>query len=165
MNKGFTLIELIVTIAIISVLSGIILFTTTQYINKGKDSNIAGNLAALIPSGETFYNNNNYSYSGFCNPASSSVLKNAITQMPLQPSGVLCRGGSISNPGAWTGILNPAGVCCKEALDGQSWAACTREFANTSGFYCVDSRGMKKEITNAQCSSISTSSLSPVQCP
>ena len=36
-GEGFTLIELIVTIAIISILSVIILYSVTQYIGKGKD--------------------------------------------------------------------------------------------------------------------------------
>jgi prepilin-type N-terminal cleavage/methylation domain-containing protein len=132
MNKGFTLIELIVVIAIIAVLSGIILFSITQYINKGKDSNIAGNLAVLIPAGEIYYNNTN-SYSGFCN---NPVVTNAVSQMP---------------PGV---VLN----CFVEPNNSQAWAVCVKEFANPNLAFCVDSRGVKKDIPLGSCGSI-------IQCP
>jgi len=144
-NKGFTLIELIVTIAIISVLSGIILFTTSQYINKGKDSNIASNLAVLIPAGETFYNNASNKYTGFCDTESSSVLAYNISQMPVNSSGDCA--------------TNNAGVCCSVAEDGQSWSACAQEFSDPTKAYCADSRGVKEEICNSFC----TSNLT--QCP
>jgi len=135
-NKGFTLIELIVVIAIIAVLSGVILFSITQYINRGKDSNISGNLAILIPAGEVFYGGNGNSYNDgsadFCEPEDNSVLKNIIAQMPKNPS---------------EDCLD--GICCNST--GQAWVACAREFTDPDKAFCVDSRGMKKEIDNGQC--------------
>jgi len=143
MNKGFTLIEIIVVIAIIAVLSSVILFSVTQYINKSKDSNIAGNLAVLVPAGEVYYNGNNKSsYAGFC---SSNVIINAISQMPVKLQD-FCG--------------NKAGLCCFEnPANDQSWVACAQEFANKKYAFCVDSRGIKKDICNKNCVSTMT------QCP
>jgi len=140
MQKGFTLIEIIVVIAIIAILSSAILFSVTQYVAKGKDSNIAGNLAVLIPAGEVFYNaavngTSQNSYSGFC---SSNVITNAISQMPVKSQDI-CN--------------NKAGLCCFENAGNeyQSWVACTQEFTNNKYAFCVDSRGVKKEICNSRC--------------
>ena len=148
-NRGFTLIELIVVIAIIAALSGIILFSVTQYINKGKDSNISGNLVVLIPAGEVFYNVGN-TYDGFCDPGQNSVIKNALSQMPPRQD------GSCSST-----TDNPDGVCCTSSAD--AWAACAKEFTNCSSTscsaYCVDSRGVKKEIDSGLCAAGLT------QCP
>ena len=140
LSKGFTLIELVVVIAIIAVLSGVILFSVTQYISKGKDSNIAGNLVVLIPAGEVYYNANN-SYDGFCD---SSVATNAIHQMPPNASG------------ACASEENAAGVCCNVATGGKEWAACATEFADSGSAYCVDSRGIKKEIPVNCCKDLDT---------
>jgi len=155
MHKGFTLIELVIVITIIAILYGVILFSVTQYINKGKDSNILGNLAILVPAGEVFYNGNSGSYSGFCNPTGSSgaVLKNALSQMPPQSSPAPCYTSSTIP----TSSTNNAGVCCKVATDGNSWAACARKFTTPANYYCVDSRGVKEEVTGT-CSLIT-------QCP
>ena len=149
-SKAFTIIELIVTIAIIAVLSGVILFSVTQYIAMGKDSNVSGNLAVLIPAGEVFYNGNGNSYNNistsinFCDPQVNSVIKNTISQMPQNPAGS-CYGGSVSNQTTWTSTSNIAGLCCHANPDGNSWVAYAREFANPSNIYCVDSRGMKED--------------------
>ena len=129
MNKGFTLIELVIVIAIITVLSGIVLFSVTQYINKGKDSNISGNLAVLVPVGEVFYTGNGNSYAGFC---SSTVTTNSEVQMPQNPY----------PSGDCTGNL--AGVCCYVATNNNA-------FTSSSNAYCVDSRGMKEVMTNSLC--------------
>ena len=144
MNKGFTLIELIVVIAIIAVLSSVILFSITLYINKGKDSNISGNLAVLVPAGEVFYNIGN-TYERFCG---SDVVKNAISQIPQNPVGA-CPADNV------------AAVCCGVASDGQAWAACATEFANSSNAYCVDSRGIKKEISNESCKVVASAAKCP----
>jgi prepilin-type N-terminal cleavage/methylation domain-containing protein len=142
-NKGFTLIELIVALAIVAVLSGVILFSVSQYINKGKDSNVAGNLAVLIPAGEVYYNANNSSYLNFCQ---NDVFKNAVSQMPKNPAGPC-----LSD--------NLAGVCCRDA--DQAWVACAQEFANSKYVFCVDSRGVKKEIENGNCATIKAN----LRCP
>jgi prepilin-type N-terminal cleavage/methylation domain-containing protein len=155
-KKGFTLVELLVSITIMAVLSGIILFGVTQYINKSKDSNIYANLAILIPAGEVYYNAENASagdgYHGFC---ASSVVSNAKNQIPIN---------SIGNTGCTN--AGTAGLCCAEDSSNnyQSWAACVREFTNSAKAYCVDSRGVKKDIDNSACLLISTWT-SPIKCP
>lgn len=141
MKQGFTLIELVVVIAIIAVLSGIILFSINVYVNKGKDSNIAGNLAVLVPAGEVWYNMNS-SYSGFC---SSAVAANAISQMPENPDGA-----------CYDEEDNKAGLCCAVSGTYDSWAACANLFSDTESAYCVDSRGVKKEIPASSCASAIT---------
>lgn len=143
MNKGFTLIELLVVIFIMALLSSIILFSVTQYLNKGKDSNIAGNLAILVPAGEVFYNGNGGDgYKHFCDPDINSVLKNALEQMPENPNG-----------SCYNALANPAGVCCHVNGAGDKWSACAREFSGAGEkAFCVDSRGIKKRIESGSCS-------------
>ena len=152
-RRGFTLIELIVAITIIAVLSAIILFSTTLYINKGRDSNIASNLVVLIPAGEVFYgsNGNNYNntstLTSFCDPSKSPAYKNSLSQMPDNPSGK-----------CYVQTTNPKGVCCNATS--QAWAACATEFSgNGTNAYCVDSRGAREEIPNSACANSIT------QCP
>ncbi|MEK7665010.1 MAG: prepilin-type N-terminal cleavage/methylation domain-containing protein [Patescibacteria group bacterium] len=122
---GFTLIELLVVVAIISILSSIIMFSVTQYINRGKDASVAGNLAVLVPSGEVYYDNNNSSYDGFCE---SSVVVNSLSE-----------------------IASANKHCFASA---NAWAACGQLFTNNLKAYCVDSRGVKKEIDNSVCANI-----------
>lgn len=148
--RGFTFIELVVVIAIIGVLSSIIMFSASQYINRGKDSNVAGNLAVLIPAGEAFYNIAN-TYIGFCD-AGSQALMNAWQQIPKP--GVL----SVCSLDA-----SHAGLCCKVASDGTSWAACAQQFTETTKAYCVDSRGIKRQITVDACNAITSATI--VACP
>ncbi len=168
---GFTLIELIIVIAITAILASIVLLTVQQYLNKGKDANISGNLAVLIPAGEAWYNGNGNSYEYFCNPnpvdsnPGNSALKNAIYQMPYNLDSS-CYG----DPGAsnWTtttgGGRNPAGLCCYvDSTYNDAWVACVPKFSDKTMALCVDSRGVKKDITKSQCDNLM--SENPLQCP
>ena len=148
MSKGFTLIELSVVICVIAILSSIILFSVLQYVNRGKDSNIRGNLAVLIPAGEQYYDIGN-TYTGFCT-AVPGAITNAEPQMPGNPNGSCTRT-----------IANPTGACCTVSGDGRAWAACARLFTNASTAYCVDSTGVKKVICRTQCSSSSPITACP----
>lgn len=146
MSKGFTLLELVVVLAVTTVLSMVVLFSVNQYVFKGKDSNVSASLAVLIPAGEVYYSASNNSYAGFC---TSDIAMNTKNQMP-ENSPSLCYDSS----------SNPSGVCCKEEGDSaQAWAACAPKFTDTSKAYCVDSRGVKRDINTTLC----VSSLT--QCP
>lgn len=124
MNKGFTLIELLVVIAIVGVLSSIILFSVTQYINRGKDASIQGNLVILVAAGEVWYDHNTpNSYEGFCETA---TVENALA--------------AINSPEKY----------CKVRGDNNAWSACA-QLTDTDRAYCVDSRGIKKEINSSNC--------------
>ena len=140
MNKGFTLIESIVVITIIVVLSSVILFTVNQYIAKGKDASVKGNLVILVAAGETFFNGpGNDSYEGFC---SSNVVLKAVEQISKPATELDCSSGATP------------GLCCYvETLTGtyNSWAACAQLFTNNLWAYCIDSRGVKQEICNSSC--------------
>jgi len=159
-KKGFTLIELVVVLTIIVVLSSIILFSVSQYVNRGKDANVASNLTVLIPIGEAFYTGNGNSYAddkaSFCNPEDNSALENAILQMPDQIDDAPCYSENIAE------TTNPKGVCCFAKKD--TWVACARKFADTTKAFCVDSRGMKKEIEIAKCLELSPTS-DTLECP
>ena len=136
MNKGFTLVELIVTMAIIAILYGVVMFCVSLYVNIGKDSNISGGLATLIPTGEVWYNGNNNSYIGFCTTGvnGNSVLNNISNSI----SGIVCNIPS-----------------------SQSWVACAPEFVTANTAWCVDSRAVSEQIntTSYPCNSSLT------QCP
>ena len=149
--EGFTIVELAVVILIIVILSGIILFSVTQYINKGKDANIAANLSILVPAGEVYYNEEQAKsgdgYTGFC---TSSALVNIITQIPP----LLTAPADHCYSATTTATTNPAGVCCYAGND--AWAACAQEYADPTTAYCVDSRGIKKPMPDSVCKDIIT---------
>ena len=133
-NKGFTLIEILVSVSIVAILSAIVLFSVTNYLNKGKDAAVRGNLATLIPAAEIWYDNHENSYFGFCDgPVASSILADV-------PSSV-----------------KP----CYSPGSGNAWRACAHEFINNTKAFCVDSTGVKKEIEVSECTDLSTATACP----
>jgi len=135
-NKAFTLIELLVVIAIIAILAAIVLFGATQYINKGKDAKVKGNLAILITAGEVWYDKtSNGTYEGFCD---SETVANTLSNVP---SGDTEKGCAIS-------------------VGNTAWSVCAKEFVNNAKAYCVDNKGNQKEINYTDCANIINGSVS-----
>jgi len=143
MKNGFTLIEILVVIVITAILSGVVMMGVTQFIKAGKDKSIIGNLAVLPSAGEAYYYNGNgivfNSYNGFCG---SSVVVNAKDNMPENKTGA-----------CYNSTTNKSGLCCGEDTiqNYQAWAACATLLSDTSKAYCVDNRGVAKEINNSDC--------------
>ena len=132
--KGFTIIELIVVIAIIAVLAAIVLVNVTQYINKGKDASIKGNMANLVTISAAWYDDPTHNkYGGLTiDPTYSS----AITSID-----------SANGTGAVTSQIR---------TDNTAW--CVQSTLNdiTVANWCVDSTGYKGntaacDATNANC--------------
>ncbi len=143
-EEGFTLIEMIVVIAIVAVLSSVVLYSSTQYIAKGKDSTVKGQLSVLITAGEVYYNSNG-SYADFCDPTANDKVKNVFSQIPIPQTWETCS----------------AKPCCIVKADGTAWYACSPEFAADTKAFCVDSRGVAKDVALSDCSAARL----PVQCP
>lgn len=123
-DKGFTLVEILVVIAIIVILAVIALYSAIQYINKGRDATVKGNLVVLVTAGELWYDRNNSSYATFC---SSATVTKALSEIPS------------------------ANKWCNKTPEGTAWAACARLFVYPLKAYCVDNKGNQKEINNSDC--------------
>jgi len=128
LSKGFTIIELIVVIAIIAVLAAIVLVNVTQYVAKGKNSAIKGDMSTIMTNAAIFYDQNSSTYTGF----------SATTNYTNPAAGVTSNGGTISNA---------------IKADGSAFCACsTMNITNsepTGTTYCVDTNGNKQQTTTA----------------
>ncbi len=123
-SKGFTLIELLVSLAIVAILAALITYTALEYINRGKDAAVQGGLSLLVTGGESWYDKNDNSYCGFCD---SLAVRNTRTSIASE-------------------------IKCNENQDTcNAWAACAAEFLTPEKAFCVDNRGVKKEIKLEEC--------------
>lgn len=136
-QKGFTIIELIVVIAIIAVLAAIVLVNVTQYINKGKNTAIEGNLATLVTNAAVFFDTNPTAVAyDAITPTDAFVGDNSLgcgTTSPIRIA-ITGAGGTLSCFG------DPAS---------QAWCGFSNTLAAGSapaGSFCVDSTGNK--VTN-----------------
>lgn len=71
-QKGFSLVELMVTVAIIGILASIALPGYTDYVKKGKAAEATSNLASLKVRMEQYYQDNRTYVGGTCAPTSGA---------------------------------------------------------------------------------------------
>ena len=135
---GFTIIELLIVIAIIAALAAIVLANITSYLNSGKNSAIKGNLDTVLKSGAGYYeSNSNYGVDATTNFCTSSYF---------------------TNPRAAITNIGETATCNVDASY-TAWCACSTMKVTsaepTGSTWCVDSIGTKK-ITQTNC---------PTECP
>jgi len=126
-SKGFTIIELLVVVAIIAVLAAIVLVNVTQYINKGKDAAIKGNMSTILTNGAIHYDSAG-NYTAFplaANPAYNGPAE-AIEAANAAPT-------------AW--------------VNGTGSAYCVKAVLKDTTTYCVDSTGFKGALATGKCAS------------
>ncbi len=147
-QKGFTIIELIVVIAIIAVLAGIVLLNVTGYINKGKNAAVQGNLANIITNAADYFSTNpTNSGSTYIAQGIAMSARTAADNAVKITSGNTPTYAGDGSTQAWcacNALLSPVGTTC---------------VAGSTCSFCVDSTGNKKVISNA-CSSECSSSTS-----
>jgi prepilin-type N-terminal cleavage/methylation domain-containing protein len=130
-QKGFTIIELIVVIAIIAVLAAIVLVNVTQYINKGRDAAIRGNLTTLLTNSAVYFESGS-TYAGFKTDATTGC------EGPIDDAII----------GATSTLTCEAGTA--------KFCACAELKTISGKTFCVDSTGAKVEST-ATCVSMCAS--------
>jgi type IV pilus assembly protein PilA len=126
-SKGFTIIELLVVIAIIAVLAAVVLVNVTQYIAKGKDASIKGNMANMVTIAAAWYDNHSSVYTGVDADATFAAGMAAIDSA----------NGTTKNQAALiaTGQETPLVVAGS--------AFCIAAELNDGTLWCVDSTGYK----------------------
>ena len=121
-SKGFTIIELIVVVAIIAVLAAIVLVNVTGYINTAKDAAIKANLSSLMVNAtQIFANNGSYNNTTYVCGSSASIWNSVNTA--INAAG-----------GTNIGCINSANNWCAYA---------NLKSAPTSSAFCVDHTGKK----------------------
>ena len=134
-SKGFTIIELLVVVAIIAVLASIVLVNVTSYISKGKDAAAEGNLATLLTNGAVFYDGVG-SYNGFITGAGAGDAKYTTVYNALTTAGYTVT--------ATCNVANCGGTTST------AWCALVTLKASTNT-YCVDSTGAKVNKAGGTC--------------
>jgi prepilin-type N-terminal cleavage/methylation domain-containing protein len=139
-TKGFTIIELIVVIAIIAVLAAIVMVNVTQYINKGKDAAVQGNLASVMTNAAVY--------------AETATDLSAVCDAPAVASALAAADKAFDGDDTANEVTD-----CNDAA--AAWAACG-QLKGTDSYFCVDSTGAKKTIgTRATC----VTGWAPTVCP
>jgi len=131
-QKGFTIIELIVVIAIIAVLAAIVLVNVTQYIAKGKDSSVKGNMSSMVTIAAAYFDNHTSSYTDLEGDAAYGAGIIAIEDANGTDNDVTHY--------VATGQVTP------EVIAGSAF--CISSKLNGAGSWCVDSTGYKGDIAD-----------------
>ena len=128
-QKSFTLIEMLVVIAIIGILAGIVLVAVGATRSKARDSRIISEMGQLRNAVDLFYNNNNNSYTGppdlgcgITNPNVDVLCDDIALQGGKKPS----------DDSAGLDIIISAQAYCAEVK------------LNSGKYWCIDSVGISK---------------------
>ncbi|MCX6720929.1 MAG: prepilin-type N-terminal cleavage/methylation domain-containing protein [Candidatus Staskawiczbacteria bacterium] len=84
-SKGFTIIELIVVIAIIAILASIVLVNVTSYLNKAKDAGVIEYVHQLQSAAMAFYLSG-FTYTGVTSDATYAAIVSKIGAINPAPT-------------------------------------------------------------------------------
>ena len=148
MKKGFTLIELMVVIAIVAVLAGLTLGYLTDSRKKGGDTGVKSNLQTVRALSEIFYLDNANSYL----PAGGSTF--SVASCPsynASGTNMFARNKTIADAIAEAGNRGDGTAC---ANSGNFWAVAVGLNLNPGTSWCIDNQGSAKVVSAAPTASI-----------
>jgi len=128
-QKGFTVLELTIAIAIMVILTAIVIAGVSSYVSKSKDLSIKTNLAMAEASASYYFE---------ANPTGSALCDDATFLRSYSSANALGQGSCVAKA---------------PIVAGSYWCACVK-LTGTNNFYCIDS--LKAHKTNStgctQCS-------------
>jgi len=159
-NKGFTLIEILVVVAIIAILAGVVLASLGNAKGKGDDTAIAATLANTRSQAELYYSNSGNYGSGAPNPTGSYAFCTAGANTNVfnsSPTGLINALKAVAKSNGAT--LGTDKISCASVANASSnWTAWAVMASTSKSNWCVDSSGQSKAevpgvggIANGRC--------------
>lgn len=142
-SRGFTLLELLVVIAVIGILAAITLAALGSTRAKGADANIKANLKNAASQAQLYYDlSTNSSFDNVCGQVGSNVAGRQVAAAERTYRGVA------TNPYLDTAASTWNTAACHDTTG--AWAAAVPVMASTLAaprLWCVDSLGASRQIT------------------
>jgi prepilin-type N-terminal cleavage/methylation domain-containing protein len=142
--SGFTLLELLIVIAIIGILTSIIMISLSDTRNKGEDTAVKSNLNTIRGVSELFYANNGNSFL----PVGGSTF--SIAACPVYNA------SGTNMLSADKTIADAIAEAIKRGANGSScynsniaWAVAVGLKSSVTASWCVDSGGNSKQVSSA----------------
>lgn len=139
-NRGFSLIELLIVIAIIGILASIVLAGTANSRNKAADTQIRSSIHQLRILAESYYDSSGYQYTGLDTCVSTPTAATCFEQQLADR--IIILKTEIENTLGQTGVVsttaNQANFCLAAPLK-----------AGSSSYICVSSVGSVSEGASA----------------
>lgn len=141
-SRGFTLVELLVVVAIIGILSSVVLVSLSTANTRGKDGAVQANLDSLRTQAQLYYNANG----GY---GSNALLVNSTGDCTTDTTGTVFEDARVRLQVAAANLANGGGsVTCNVAVLGAGYAIYAQlPSFSTATYFCVDSNGVGMRTT------------------
>lgn len=127
LQKGFTLIEVMIAVVIVGILAAVALPSYTQYVKSGNAQEAPSNLLAMKTQAEQYYADHPATgYASFpCTaPASASKFDYTCGTPTKDAFTITATGKAGTNIAGWTYTINQSGARASSAIDGASSTSC-----------------------------------------
>lgn len=138
LSKGFTLLELLVVVAIIGILASVVLASLNNARNKGGDAGVKSNLRNAITQGEVLYGTRSANKETYTNACVNGVVDGANGVGALILAAAKANGYNAYNINGVPSAPSVLLASCNSIATG--WAA-EVPLKSGTGMWCVDSTG------------------------
>ncbi len=143
-NAGFTLLELLVVLAIIGILAAITISYVTQSRDKGGDAGVKSNILNARPQAEFYFNGSatsTNSYVGVCNDGKNGVYKQV--RAAARASGVTPQTTYVNT----TASGGDTEVCHSDSTRYVVWVPLVGSTDTSISGWCIDSTNASRIVT------------------